>query len=52
MLRRVSAIITGSAELFANRDEALHPSALERHEQRPGYRPANLMEYLARTGRG
>jgi len=35
-----------------NRDEALHPSALERYEQRAGYRPVNLVRYLTRTGRG
>jgi uncharacterized protein (DUF2235 family) len=35
-----------------NSDEALHPSALARHEQRPGYRPANLVRYLTRTGNG
>ncbi len=29
-----------------NRDESVHPSAIERFRSRPGYRPENLTEYL------
>lgn len=30
----------------SNRDESVHPSAIERHRDRRGYRPENLVEYL------